>query len=104
MIKYERLESRTSNLRDIKVITDDEAAILAELETIFQDAEATDMQTYANIESAVQKDDGTVEFTIPGNELGDVFDFFWDIDDGKLADLVEKLQETDETAIVSTDD
>jgi hypothetical protein len=90
MISYERLDSKTGALRDVKLITDDSQAELANLQEAFTEQEASDFKTFANLENSTRGDNGNFEIVIPGDEVGEVSEIVYDIDNGALENAMEK--------------
>lgn len=94
MIKYERLEQKTNKLNDVKLITDDQNGEMAEIEDAFRDYDSGDLVSFGNFEAATRNDStNQFEFVIPGNEVGEFSDFIWDVDNGKLENLIDEWNE-----------
>lgn len=101
MIKYERLDQKTGALQDVKLITDDSQAELAGLGDTFKDG-ATDFKTFENIEAAHRGDDGNFEIIIPGDEVGEVAEIVYAVDNGILEEEMDRwnreaIEEIEET-------
>jgi hypothetical protein len=96
MIKYEKLDTGTPP--DIKCITDDGNAELAALEEIFNNPDldfADDDPVKVNYETQAKQPgpDGNFEFVIPGEHAGEFAEVIYDIDDGALDELTDKLNQ-----------
>lgn len=85
MIRFEQTGSEDP--KDVRVITDDREAELANLTEAFENGDARDMLAYANLNAAVIHDDGTATFIIPGREAGEVGEVLYDFG---LADWLEE--------------
>lgn len=93
MIEYHRLETKEADApRGVRVVTDDRNSELAHIIEILDESNCEEFDTYKNVQS-VKEVDGKFDFLIPGNEVGEISDLFWDIDNGKLEKLVEEWNE-----------
>jgi hypothetical protein len=86
MITYERQEATSPEFpRDVKLITDDSDAEMAQLQEMIAECE------FDAIELPKEPDaDGKFSFIIPGAAVGEFSEFVWDIDNGQLEGLTEQ--------------
>lgn len=87
MIDYQRLDTGTP--KDVLVITDDGNAEMAALDEMIKEC---------GFEIELPEDrnaDGKFQFTVPGSVVGEFSECLYDIDQGKLEDLLDRWnQET----------
>jgi hypothetical protein len=96
MIRYEQLDNK-----DVKVITDDSQAELAQIQESLETLEGEEpLETYKNVEACRQGEDGFFEFVIPRDEVGEVADLLWDVDSGALE---EQIDEWNQQALAEAD-
>lgn len=89
MIRYEKLETGTPP--DVKLFTDDANGEMSSLNEMFDSVDWPDAKTRVNLDEAKDRNaDGLFEFIIPGDEVGEVSEFIYDIDNGLLESEIEK--------------
>jgi hypothetical protein len=80
MIEFKQLAEREDAPPDVEVTTDDREGELAIMTECFEESDAEDMVAAQNLKQT-RLEGGSLTFTIPGEEAGEVQEIFWGNDD-----------------------
>lgn len=95
MISFKQLESGAP--KDIEVRTDDADAEMADIEDALKEGEFEEAVTWGNFHAAERGDGGHGDFVfvIPGDEAGEIADFYEPLQDALQGFMAKTLSEAE---------